>query len=149
MDYLLIREGNADLSVCDSLENGIIKLYNQISSRINSEFDILLEDTDIDSIIKEKTIDFPEYVAASVRSMTEVFVDDLLGTLRERGIDLKSVCVVFVGGGALLLRSYFEKSYKIGNCLFIEDIRSNAEGYDILYRLQRKAGSAYGKEEKE
>ena len=30
VDYLLIKNGQADLSVCDSLENGVIVLYNQV-----------------------------------------------------------------------------------------------------------------------
>ncbi|RKI94262.1 hypothetical protein D7V94_01545 [Parablautia intestinalis] len=58
--------------------------------------------------------------------------------LRERGIDLKTGCVVFIGGGALLLREYLENSEKIGRCVFIEDIRANAKGYGLLYQIQRK-----------
>ena len=45
LDYLLIRGGRPDLGVCDSLEKGVIKLYNDVASRINSEKDILLDDT--------------------------------------------------------------------------------------------------------
>ncbi len=52
LDYLLIRGGRPDLGVCDSLEKGVIKLYNDVASRINSEKDILLDDTDIDRIIR-------------------------------------------------------------------------------------------------
>ena len=70
--------------------------------------------------------------------MTKTYVDDLLGTFRERGIDLKTGCVVFIGGGALLLREYLEHSEKIGRCVFIEDIRANAKGYGLLYQIQRK-----------
>ena len=40
LDYLLIRGGRPDLGVCDSLEKGVIKLYNDVASRINSEKDI-------------------------------------------------------------------------------------------------------------
>ena len=43
LDYLLIRGGRPDLGVCDSLEKGVIKLYNDVASRINSEKDILLD----------------------------------------------------------------------------------------------------------
>ena len=28
-DYLMMRSGRADLSICDSLENGVILLYNR------------------------------------------------------------------------------------------------------------------------
>lgn len=44
-DYLRIQNGAGDLSVCDSLENGIISLYNKVISRVNAEQDMLLEET--------------------------------------------------------------------------------------------------------
>lgn len=56
LDYLVLREGRPDLSVCDSLEKGVITLYNRIISRVSSDFDMLLEDTDIDTIILGKTV---------------------------------------------------------------------------------------------
>lgn len=52
--YLMMRSGRADLSVCDSLENGGIVIYNQIRTKANSEFDILPDETDIDSILRGK-----------------------------------------------------------------------------------------------
>lgn len=39
-DYLLIKNGQADLSVCDSLENGVITLYNRIKSKVNADYDM-------------------------------------------------------------------------------------------------------------
>ena len=99
LDYLLIRGGRPDLGVCDSLEKGVIKLYNDVASRINSEKDILLDDTDIDRIIRGERTDYDGEVLRIVGDMTRTFVDDILGTLRERGLDLKTSCMVFIGGG--------------------------------------------------
>ena len=138
LDYLMIRGGKPDLSVCDSLEKGVIRLYNDISSRVNSEQDILIDDTDIDRIIRGEKTDFVEDVIRIVEDMTRTFVNDILGTLRERGLDLKAGCVVFIGGGALLLRKYLEQSGKIGRCIFVEDICANAKGYGMLYQIQKK-----------
>ncbi len=86
LDYLLIRGGRPDLGVCDSLEKGVIKLYNDVASRINSEKDILLDDTDIDRIIRGERTDYDGEVLRIVGDMTRTFVDDILGTLRERGL---------------------------------------------------------------
>lgn len=41
-DYLLMRKGNPDMEACDSMEKGVITMYNKIISGINSEYDILL-----------------------------------------------------------------------------------------------------------
>lgn len=138
LDYLLIRSGKPDLSVCDSLEKGVITLYNDVISRINAEYDMLLEESDVDCIIRGQKTDYTENVVGTVQDMVITYVDDILGTLRERGLDLKSGCVVFIGGGALLLRSYLESSDKVGKCIFIEDICANAKGYGLLYQLQQK-----------
>lgn len=138
LDYLLLRGGRPDLSVCDSLEKGVITLYNMIISRVNSEYDILLEDADVDSIIRGEQTDYEKPVIRMVQEMTKTYVDDLLGTLRERGLDLKTGCVVFIGGGAMLLRKYLESSDKVGKNVFIEDICANAKGYGLLYQVQKK-----------
>lgn len=111
---------------------------SRIISRVNSDYDILLEDTDIDSIIRCEKTDYGEQIVRMVQDMAKTYVDDILGTLRERGIDLKSGCVVFIGGGALLLREYLETSGKVGKCIFIEDICANAKGYGLLYQVQKK-----------
>lgn len=138
LDYLLLRNGRPELSVCDSLEKGVITLYNKIISRVNSDYDILLEEMDIDCVIKGEKTDYDEDVLRLIKDMTQMYVDDLLGTLREREIDLKTGCVVFIGGGALLLKEYLEKSDKVGRCIFIENICANAEGYKLLYQIQKK-----------
>lgn len=138
LDYLMMRGGRPDLSVCDSLEKGVIRLYNEVISRINSEKDILLEEQDIDRILQGKRGDYPADVTDLVESMTRVYVEDILGTLRERGLDLKTGCVVWVGGGALLLRKYLENSTRIGHSVFVEDICANAKGYGILYQIQKR-----------
>ena len=53
-DYLLMRSGRPDMDYCDSLEKGVITMYNDIISSINSEYDMLLEEADIDRSSREK-----------------------------------------------------------------------------------------------
>lgn len=51
-------------------------------------------------LIRGGKTDYYEEVIRIVEDMTKTFVNDILGTLRERGLDLKASCVVFIGGGA-------------------------------------------------
>lgn len=41
-DLMLLKDGAGDLSVCESLEHGVITLYNQVKSKVNAELDILI-----------------------------------------------------------------------------------------------------------
>ena len=120
-DYLQLRNGEGNLAVCDSLESGVISLYNKIISKVNAEHDMLLDEEEIDAILlKQKAPSVPDIGRIS--------------TLRERGLELKTGKVVFVGGGSNLLRRQILASGKIGSALFVEDVRANAKGYELLYQ---------------
>ena len=76
----MMCSGRADLSVCDSLENGVILLYNRIRTKANSEFDILLEETDIDGILKDGESTY----APSVVSLVEKLSGETMGGKKNR-----------------------------------------------------------------
>lgn len=137
-DYLMMRSGRTDMEYCDSLEKGVISMYNQIISDINSEYDMLLEETDIDSILAGKTEYYDTEIVGIVETMVQNFVTDLLSSIRERGVDIKSTYVIFIGGGSILLRRFLEKAERLGRYTFLDDLKANAEGYDILYQLEMK-----------
>ena len=134
-DYLLMRKGNTDMEACDSMEKGVITMYNKIISGINSEYDILLEESDIDSILQGNTEFYEEAVVRMTEGMVQDFVKDLLNSIRERGIDTKAAYTVFIGGGAKLLSHFLEQSDRLGKYTFIEDISANAKGYDRLFQI--------------
>ena len=136
-DYLQIKYGEGDLSVCDSLENGVIRLYNRIESKVRAEQDILLTEREIDAILLGTEVQVPFGVATVVDRLAQEFIADLLSALRERQLELKSGPVIFVGGGSILLRKQIQKSGKVSNPLFVEDIRANARGYEVLYKLSQ------------
>lgn len=131
-DYIRVKNGEGKLDTCDSLENGVILLYNKIKSRVSAELDLLLDEAEIDAILTQDTPQADPTVARLVEQQAQEFVSDLFSTLRERGLELKSGKVVFVGGGSILLQRYIEASGKIGTPVFVENIRANAQGYELL-----------------
>lgn len=135
---LLLKDGAGDLSVCESLEHGVITLYNQVKSKVNAELDVLLEESEIDAILQGRKEHVSSQVAGMVERQAQAFVSDLFSTLRERGLELKSGVVVFLGGGSILLRRQIEASGKVAHPLFVDDIRANAKGFELLYRLAQE-----------
>ena len=127
--------------MCDSLENGVIVLYNRIRSKINANFDILLDESDIDAILMDKAQEYDEAVCRVVREQAQLFIDDLTGKLRERMIDQRSGKTVFVGGGSILLRKQIESCGKIGSALFVDELDANTKGYELLYRASEFGGT--------
>ena len=136
-DYLLLKNGEADLSVCDSLENGVITLYNRIRSKVNADYDLLLEESDIDAILKGVSCGYNDRITQIVQDQAQLFIDDLFSKLRERMIDLRTGKAVFVGGGSILLKNQIEASEKVGNVIFVDEIAANTKGYELLYRASQ------------
>ena len=62
---------------------------------------------------------------------------DLLSSLRERGIDLKSTLFIFLGGGSILLKELIKNSGLISHVQFIDDIHANAERIRLLVSAGR------------
>ena len=118
IDVLKLRNGRPDLAVVESFEKGVITLYNSITSKCNALYARILEDCDIDEVI---------------RNQPTVLPGDFL---RERGIDVTTSKCVFAGGGSLLLRGMIERANKVAFPIFIEDIQANARGYELLYQSE-------------
>ena len=133
-DYLIVKNGEADLSVCDSLDNGVITLYNSIKSKVNADFDMLLDESDIDAILQDKETDYSDAILRIVKEQAQLFADDLFGKLRERMIDLRSGKTVFVGGGSILLKKQIEASGKVSAPIFVDEISANTKGYELLFK---------------
>ena len=137
-DYIQIKNGGGDMSVSDSLESGVIMMYNKITSRVRAEHDIILSEPEIDAILLGQPVQTPPEVVKLTERLAQEFISDLLSALRERQLELRSGHIVFVGGGSILLRRQIEASGKVANPIFVEDIRANARGYALLYRLGQK-----------
>ena len=135
MDFIRIKKGEGDLAACDSLEYGVIMLYNKIESKVRAAHDILLSEPEIDAILSGQIVRPLDEIAPMVERCAREFVSDLLSTLRERQLELRAGPVIFAGGGAILLKRYIEESGKVAHPLFVEDIRANVKGYEQLYRL--------------
>ena len=135
-DYLLMRRGQADLSVCDSLENGVIVLYNRIRARVSADFNLLLDEADIDTILKMQDAGYAPQIMAAVERMAQDFIDDLCSSLRERMLELSSGVVVFVGGGGGGVGRPIAAGGELGTAGCVGDVRANAQGYAYLYQME-------------
>lgn len=134
LDYLQLLNGKTDMSVCDSLDMGVITLYNDIKSKINSSEDLLIHESDIDAVLQNKPTVFEERVKKLIEFQSKEFVEKIINSLRERKIDLRTSHAVFVGGGSLLLSKYIVCSEKIASPDIIDNLNANAIGYELLLR---------------
>lgn len=139
-DYLILKNGAPDLSACSSLEHGVILLYNQVINAVNSAYDLLLDESDVDSTLRGCNEDISDNIQDFIREQAQSFVEELFSQLRELRIDLRVTRAIFVGGGSILLKTYIERSPKVGKAIYVDDINANAKGYEILFKVQHVKG---------
>jgi len=65
----------------------------------------------------------------------------ILDELRENRVEVKANPVIFIGGGAILLKPFIEKSPMIVKADYVLDERANAKGYAMLAAHQLKKAS--------
>lgn len=76
-DYVCFRNGVSDMAACDSMESGVILLYNRICAKANAELDILLEESEIDRILRGEDQDAAPEVIALAEREAQGFINDL------------------------------------------------------------------------
>ena len=142
IDVLKLRSGHPDLAVVESFEKGVITLYNGIASKCNALYARILEDCDIDEVIRNQPTVLPGEVQQLIRTMTSDFLTEFYNFLRERGVDVSTSKCVFAGGGSLLLRGMIERGNKVAFPIFIEDIHAMLAAMSSSTRVRwRQMGS--------
>ena len=135
-DVLLLRSGKPDLQFCRSLETGIITMQNQLIGKVNSLYDMIIDDEHIAAVLRGGETILPAEVQETIRLAAEQHASSILDKLRELQVDLRSNPAVFIGGGAILLRKYLESSPLVTKAEFITDPKANAVGYQMLAAAQ-------------
>ena len=71
------------------------------------------------------------------------FASDTEGMLRENGFDPEYSQVIFIGGGATIMKKFGEMR---PNYRYLEDVRMNAKGYELLasHQWQKEQNKSAG-----
>ena len=136
IDYMKIIDMAPDESNSGSDPNGIITCMRKIDEvcvrKTNSKIDeymirevMIKGDANLDS----------EYIDI-IKSEIESYTKSIFRIIAEKGINVKTTPITFVGGGAGLMKRYAGISQR--NISYIEDVRANAIGYETLATLYLK-----------
>lgn len=135
-DVIALRHGAVDLAFCESLDYGIIQLYNGIGAKIHSAFGRRPCEEQIDDMLSA------DGEASEMQGIAEreaqTYVDELMRKLLELGVDLTLSKGIFVGGGAARLQTLIEASEYVRKPMFLKDLRANACGYEAFIQAFSK-----------
>ncbi len=140
IDILPIKEGRPDLSKCTSLSMGTITCMHKINEELRAQFnnevdEVLLKDV----MITGTSTDLPPKYLTVIQQGINTYVDEIMGSLRALKFNLDTTRLVFIGGGATIIRHFLDaKKYPMATVL--DDVHINAKGYESLMRRQVQTG---------
>ena len=117
---------------CISLQKGTTSLYQVINADLQRETGNTVKYKAIEGILMGKKSLIDEDRQSIIRSSADRFTKDLIKEMIGCGLKLKDEPCIFIGGGALLLKEYLEKSQEFVACEFIEDVNANAKFYAAM-----------------
>ena len=139
IDVLLLKNSVPDLHFCRSFENGVIPMTNLIIGKIGAHHGIKVAEDQIAAAIQgDKKLVLPPNIIDDILTYAKQHADMILDELRENMVELKANPVIFIGGGAILLKPFIEQSPMIVKADFVLDEKANAKGYAMLAAHQLK-----------
>lgn len=137
-DIVTFMNGGLDMKMCDSKPLGILKMYEDIINKVEMETGKRIEQDIIETVLRNEPSVLDETLKALIRSFAKDWFFFIINSFCQLGADFESYPVLFLGGGSLLFRQFFDTDIKFAKYEFIENSNANAVGYEKLIALQTK-----------
>lgn len=133
VDVVFINNGKADFEKTVTLEKGVLPLYEKIIDRVMIEQDVTLEQINIEDVLNNKKHILDENVVSIILECRGEWVNDIINTLTQKKINLKTFPSCWSGGGSLLFRPCIDANPNVAKAHdYITDVRANAKCYQNM-----------------
>lgn len=132
IDIMPLRQYYPDEPECITVPQGLIRCMREINEECVRKIGQELDENIIQEIMSGGKGKLPEPYMEIVEGCLKRFAEKVFHMLKEHGHNLDITPVIFVGGGATVMKLF--GSHPDSSIQYIEDIRANARGYEYLGR---------------
>lgn len=133
IDIMPISNQKPDIEQCVTIPKGLITCMRAINEQCIRQLGGQVTESDIQEVMMYGRSDIAsKYLEIIQEGITE-FARSIYFTLKEYGYNLETIPIVFVGGGAVVMKLF--GNIQQGNIRYIEDVKANAKGYEYLARI--------------
>ena len=130
IDIMPVINKSPDESKCVTIPKGLITCMRSINEQCVRQLNGEVDESEIQNIMRYGRSDIDDEYFAIIKAEIEDFVDKVYNLIREFGYNLKTIPIVFVGGGAVVMKNFSNHDAK--NISYILDVKANARGYEQL-----------------
>ena len=132
VDLMRLDHGVPNAASCRSLELGVIQCLSEIEGQVRRSLGITPSAAQMESVLRGEPNGVDEGVKAIIRREGERYVRRVLSALSENGLDPRAVPVLFLGGGAGLVKGCLGALAGLCRPVLLDDVRLNAQGYERI-----------------
>ncbi|MEH2959842.1 ParM/StbA family protein [Candidatus Merdisoma sp. JLR.KK006] len=133
IDIMPIENSAPNEAECITIKQGLIKCMRTMNEQCVRQLGNEIEEEDIQEVIRTGKGGLPQKYLEIVKDCLREYAEKVYYTLMEHGYNLDIAEIVFVGGGARVMKSF--GSHRGSNIQYIEDVKANAKGYEYLGRM--------------
>lgn len=138
IDIVPVLNRKPDESGISSIPQGIITCMRAINKECMRRFGEQIDESEITKYMIHKETMLPCDYKEVMNREFEHFIEMILGSLREEQYSLMTTPIIFVGGGAILMKNFCDRNY--GHFTYLTDVKANASGYETLARIALSKG---------
>lgn len=115
---------------CLSLQNGLIPCMRAINEKSYRLYNTDIDESTIQHYMRFGNVELDDEYIEVMKDEIKNYVDGVYNSLREYKINLKTTNIIFVGGGAVVMKNFGEIQQK--NISYLLDVKANAKGFEYL-----------------
>lgn len=134
VDIMRLDHAIPNSDTCRSMELGMIRCYDEIIEQVRRNTGKSLTAVQVETVLKGDQCSINEKVKNMIIEYGRRYVKKLLSSISECGFDIGAMPIVFIGGGAGLMKRHVTPQDGLCRIIVIDDVCANASGYERAAR---------------
>ena len=130
LDIMPIVNKDPDEAMCVTFQEGVITCIQQINKECVRQLNGEIDENQIEQFLIDGGGNIPVKYQKIIVSEVKRYCSEIINHIRELGYNLELTFIVFVGGGASLIKRFAGLEQE--NIVYIEDVKANALGFERL-----------------
>ena len=131
VDIMRLDNRIPNAASCRSLELGMIRCLDEIAEQVRRSLNLSLTNAQIENVLRGSPDSMDDRVKAIIQREAGLYARRILSAIAEAGLDCRAMPVVFLGGGAGLMKRYLPQG-SVLRPVILDDDKLNAQAYERL-----------------
>lgn len=133
VDVMRLDRGTPNASSCRSLELGTIRCMDEIAEQVRRSIGLSVTTAQIETVLRGRLCTLDARAKSIIHREGEAYAAKLIATISESGFDANAMPIIFMGGGANIMKGRVAPQFGLSQPILLTDASLNAKGYERLF----------------